>query len=81
MAKISEQKLGGKTPGKTKISLARDCSLVRTYVIMQCSHNTRHVLHARDPMADRPAGSSSLIFTGGTVEVSMKCDLTKKRFC
>ena len=39
LAKISEQKLGGKTPGKTKISLARDCSLVKTYVIMQCSHN------------------------------------------
>ena len=51
--------------------------------MLSCSAHiiTRHVLHARDPMADRQAGSSSLIFTGGTVEVSMKCDLTKKRFC
>ena len=57
LAKISEQKLGGKTPGKTKISLARDCSLVKTYVIMQCSHNHTTRLHARDPMADRQAGS------------------------
>ena len=51
--------------------------------MLSCSAHiiTRHVLHARDPMADRQAGSSSLIFTGGTVEVSMKCDLTKKTFC
>ena len=57
LAKISAQKLGSKTPGKTKISLARDCSLVKTYVIMQCSHNHTTRLHARDPMADRQAGS------------------------
>ena len=51
--------------------------------MLSCSAHiiTRHVLHARDPMADRQAGRSSLILTGGIVEASMKCDLTKKRFC